>query len=99
MALSEEDRRSAFLRILALAGEQCVEIAPPFITSQQSNGTSSVVAAPHTCSTWSPQRFVKAIKIYQACALVRAARPAAAGLFLVQPPPASRIIEKLSIRI
>jgi hypothetical protein len=30
MALSEEDRRSAFLRILALAGEQCVEIVRTF---------------------------------------------------------------------
>jgi hypothetical protein len=30
MALSEEDRRSAFRRILALAGEQCVEIARTF---------------------------------------------------------------------
>jgi hypothetical protein len=30
MAFSEEDRRSTFLRILALAGEQCVEIARTF---------------------------------------------------------------------
>jgi hypothetical protein len=30
MALSEEDRRSPFLRILALAGERCDEIARTF---------------------------------------------------------------------
>jgi hypothetical protein len=48
MAISEEDRRSVFRRILALAKERCVEITRTFISRKRSNGMYGAVAAFHT---------------------------------------------------
>jgi len=47
-ALSEEDRRSVFLRILALAKEHCVEITRTFYQQSAKQWDVQVVAAPHT---------------------------------------------------